>query len=119
MQDLDISPVDVRIDLKNTIAEHYKKTKDATNKSSKAYKNLMMEQAITGAEAIAREKERISSSYKLKTSGRSENSSPKDKGFIKYPVPKGLINQRSNKEQIDLSLSRVESDLEPTKPITW
>jgi len=35
----------------------------------------MMEQAITGAEAIAREKERISSSYKLKISGRSENSS--------------------------------------------
>jgi len=65
----------VRIDLKNTIAEHYKKTKNATNKSSKAYINLMMEQATTGAEAIAREKERISSSFKLKISGRSENSS--------------------------------------------
>ena len=73
---LNVSPVDVRIDLKNTIADHYKKTKDSTNKSSKAYKNLMMEQAITGAEAIAREKERMSNSYKLKTSVRSENSSP-------------------------------------------
>ncbi len=37
---------------------------------------------------------------------------------MKYPVPKGLVNQRSNKEQIDLSLSRVESDLEPTKPMS-
>ena len=114
-----MSPVDVRIDLKNTIADHYKKTKDATNKSSKAYKNLMLEQAITGAEAIAREKERMSSSYKLKTSGLSENSSPKDKSYLKYPVPKGLINQRSSKEQIDISMSRVASDLEPTKTITW
>ena len=78
-----------------------------------------MEQATTGAEAIAREKERISSSYKLKISGRSENSSLQDKGSLKYPVPNGLINQRSNKDQIDLSLSRVTSDLEPAKPISW
>ena len=87
-----MSPVDVRIDLKNTIADHYKKTKDATNKSSKAYKNLMLEQAITGAEAIAREKERMSSSYKLKTSGLSENSSPKDKSYLKYPVTRCLCD---------------------------
>jgi hypothetical protein len=33
-QDLNLGPVDVRIDLKNTINDHYKKTKDATNKSS-------------------------------------------------------------------------------------
>ena len=56
-QDLNLGPVDVRIDLKNTINDHYKKTKDAKNKSSQAYKNLMMEQAKSGAEAIAKEKE--------------------------------------------------------------
>lgn len=118
-QDLNLSPVDVRIDLKNSISDHYKKTKDATNKSSQAYKNLMMEQAISGADAIAKEKERLSSSYKLKTSGRSDTSLSKDKSYLKYPVPSGLMNKRSSNEQIDISMSRAASDLEPSKPITW
>ena len=61
----------------------------------------------------------MSSSYKLKTNGLSENSSPNDKGRLNYPVPNGLINKRSSKEHIDVSLSRVASDLEPTKPIIW